>query len=195
MQSKALIRLAKEIKINFQLILIALVCTLVAHGILYYWLKPPISNQEQIPYVEEQIPTYERDGAEYTISDLEAEIAAKSLSKTSNVLEDPTPKKTTSTTPSPTVEDFVKAFTEADLGRPSLSEEGVLPEDYGSSQYDKNIKFASSLENLNEFREQSFKQDLEEKTIIAFFLFFFGLCGGRYLFLIVRWVNRTSQLE
>ncbi len=175
MHSKALIRLAKEIKINFQMILIALVCTLVAHGILYYWLKPPISNQEQIEessFVEEEAPIVEEDViVEEEALELNHSISGMNL------------------------REYGRLEVMAAMNAEKEIESIVLPDNFGESRYDTEVTFKSQLDNLDSFRESAFRSDLEHKTGIAFFLFFFGLCGGRYLFLFVRWVQRTSQLE
>jgi hypothetical protein len=162
MHSKALIRLAKEIKINFQLILIAIVCTLVAHGILYYWLKPPISLQ--VPRSELEKLQEQMEGITF------ADSSAYGVSLLDQM---------------------------AQVGFQNDDDHQLIvpPQDYGQSKYDYEIKFESQMDNLNAHREQCFERDLEDKTIIAFAVFLLGLCIGRYLFLFVRWVNRTSQLE
>jgi hypothetical protein len=180
MHSKALIRLAKEIKINFQLILIALVCTLVTYGILYYSLKPPISNQvEELSFVEIDAPI-EEEYAPTVEEDVIVEEEALELNRNSSATN---------------VGAYSTLQTLSDIHAPDEVEEWVLPPDFGASRYDSEATTQGELDNLNWFREIAFRSDLEEKTAIAFFLFFFGLCGGRYLFLFVRWVNRTSQLE
>lgn len=133
MPSKDRIRLAKEIKVNFQLFLIAIVCTLVTHGILYVTLKPPVATQSEVVW-------------------------------------DP----------------------DRDSG---LMSSVKLPTEFGRSKYDFEIVHPEHLNDLNAFRKPLFEADLKEKTIIAFLLFPLALCGGRYLFLLVQWVQRTSRLE
>jgi len=64
------------------------------------------------------------------------------------------------------------------------------------SKYDNGMPFSCVInDKINEYRMDRFHEDIEEKTIIALLIFLTLSIFGRYIYLGVTWVSKTSSLE
>ena len=67
------------------------------------------------------------------------------------------------------------------------------------SRYDRMIKgdlvYIIMEDKINEVRLRLFRKEIREFTELSAWLIFIGIFGGRYLFLLITWVIRTSKQE
>lgn len=64
------------------------------------------------------------------------------------------------------------------------------------SKYDNGITESVILnDKINEYRMSGFKYDIQEKIKTVTIIIFILLLAGRYIILLIKWVNRTSRLE
>lgn len=72
---------------------------------------------------------------------------------------------------------------------------GVLGNFFSNvSEYDSYITVSEMAEDrINEVRQIQFKADIQERTKTSIPYIFIALIGGRYLYKLVKWVQKTSK--
>jgi hypothetical protein len=64
------------------------------------------------------------------------------------------------------------------------------------SKYDQGMPFKVILnDEINQYRNDKFKKELNGKSLNTSIVIFIILILGRYLLLVAKWVNKTSQIE
>lgn len=78
----------------------------------------------------------------------------------------------------------------------SRAREIQAPDDFGASKYDKTVNYAHQLENLHEFRKQSFDQDWKNQFGYGILIVLLSMLA-RYVWMtmssVVRWVEKASN--